>query len=231
MNRTRDFQRTQDAHWEQADADHFRWTTSNPGMASLEDALLLPVTANLVRLARRSAPFGIDRYPAKARFASHAVPVARIAAADAIALPFVDGAFASVFVRDLLHHLPDPAAALAEAVRVLRPGGHLLVLEPNGANPLVALQARLVRAEAVLRDFGPTSVLRGLHGLPVTAPEVTMAQALPVRRLLLHHRFGLPRLGRARTVVRGLTAIEHLAERVLPTSRWTYAIVRATRRA
>lgn len=246
MNIRPDFQRTQDTHWGRADPDHFRWTTTNPGMVPLEDALLGPWVrtlptpvleigcgegTNLVRLARRAAPFGVDRHPAKVRFARTAVPLARLAAADATALPFVDAAFASVFVRDLLHHLPDPRAAVAEAVRVLRPGGSLLILEPNGANPLVALQARLVPAESVLRGFGPGVVLRTLEGLPVRPATVTMTQALPVRRLVLHHRFGVPGLGRHPAAVRMLAAIERLAERLLPKRRWTYAAIRTTRRS
>ncbi|MFB6166593.1 MAG: class I SAM-dependent methyltransferase [Haloarculaceae archaeon] len=49
--------------------------------------------------------------------------------ADAAALPFDDASVDAVLVLDALHHLPDQAGALAEAARVLRPGGVLVVLE------------------------------------------------------------------------------------------------------
>jgi SAM-dependent methyltransferase len=240
-----DFQAIQDAHWAEADAAHFAWTTRDPAFAPVEDALLEPHVAtlafpcleigcgegtNLARLARRGRPVGIDRYPAKARFAARAVPGARVAAADATALPFRDGAFASVLIRDLLHHLPEPRRATAEAVRVLRPGGTLLVFEPNGANPLIALQGRLVAAEAALRTFRPASVLDALAGLPLDAPEVTMAQGFPLRRLVLHHRFGVPALGRLRASAGALAALERAIESIVPRARWSYAVVRARRR-
>ena len=245
MSDARDFQAVQDAHWAEADAAHFAWTTRDPGFAPVEDALLEPLVAtlgfpcleigcgegtNLARLARLGAPIGIDRYPAKARFAAAAVPRARVAAADATALPFRDGAFASVLVRDLLHHLPDPRRAMAEAVRVLAPGGTLLVLEPNGANPLIALQGRLIPAEAALRTFRPASVLDALVGLPLEPPRTTMASGFPLRRLVLHHRFGVPALGRWRPAGRALALLERAVESVVPTSRWSYTVVRARRR-
>jgi SAM-dependent methyltransferase len=240
-----DFQAVQDAHWAEADAAHFAWTTRDPAFAPVEDALLEPHVAtlafpcleigcgegtNLARLARRGMPVGIDRYPAKARFAASAVPTARVAAADATALPFRDGAFASVLIRDLLHHLPEPRRATAEAVRVLRPGGTLLVFEPNGANPLIALQGRLVPAEAALRTFRPASVLDALAGLPLESPDVAMAQGFPLRRLVLHHRFGVPALGRVRAGARGLAMLERAIEALVPRARWSYAVVRARRR-
>lgn len=43
------------------------------------------------------------------------------------ALPVVDGALDAATLLLVLHHLPDPAEALAEAARVLRPGGRLLI--------------------------------------------------------------------------------------------------------
>jgi SAM-dependent methyltransferase len=43
--------------------------------------------------------------------------------ADATALPFGDGSFDVVTCNHMLYHLPDPDQALAEFVRVLRPGG------------------------------------------------------------------------------------------------------------
>ena len=44
------------------------------------------------------------------------------------ALPIQDGALDAATLLLVLHHLPDPAEALAEAARVLRPGGRLLDL-------------------------------------------------------------------------------------------------------
>jgi ArsR family transcriptional regulator len=43
------------------------------------------------------------------------------------ALPIQDGALDAATLLLVLHHLPDPAEALAEAARVLRPGGRLLI--------------------------------------------------------------------------------------------------------
>jgi SAM-dependent methyltransferase len=50
---------------------------------------------------------------------------------DMEALPFPDGAFDAALALACLHHIPDPAPALAEAFRVLRPGGRLFSLDPN----------------------------------------------------------------------------------------------------
>jgi SAM-dependent methyltransferase len=52
---------------------------------------------------------------------------------DAERLPFADGAFAVVTLLNVLEHVPDFAGVLAEAVRVLRPGGRLIVVCPNYA--------------------------------------------------------------------------------------------------
>ena len=48
---------------------------------------------------------------------------------DAHALAFADGSFDTVCVSNSLHHFEDPAPVLAEMLRVVRPGGHVIVNE------------------------------------------------------------------------------------------------------
>jgi SAM-dependent methyltransferase len=48
--------------------------------------------------------------------------------ADATRLPFAAESFDAVMLVSMLHHVDDPAQALAQAKRVLRPGGHLAVM-------------------------------------------------------------------------------------------------------
>ncbi len=55
---------------------------------------------------------------------------ARFAQADALALPFADGAFDTVVALNLIDRVPDPARALDEAARVTAPRGLLLVGSP-----------------------------------------------------------------------------------------------------
>jgi SAM-dependent methyltransferase len=54
-------------------------------------------------------------------------------------LPFADGEFDRLLMVDTIHHLENVQETLDEAARVLRPGGLLLVFEPNKLNPLLAL--------------------------------------------------------------------------------------------
>lgn len=48
--------------------------------------------------------------------------------ADAEQLPFEDGSFDVVYSWGVLHHTPEPDRAIAEAVRVLKPGGRLCLM-------------------------------------------------------------------------------------------------------
>jgi SAM-dependent methyltransferase len=50
---------------------------------------------------------------------------------DALQLPFVDAEFDRVVAAEVLEHIPDDEAAIAELARVLRPGGTMAVTVPR----------------------------------------------------------------------------------------------------
>jgi ubiquinone/menaquinone biosynthesis C-methylase UbiE len=85
---------------------------------------------------------------------------------DAKALPFDAGVFDAVFSNAMLHHLPDPRPFLADAWRVLRPGGVFLVRDlfrpPSHARvgELVALHA--AGANAYQRELFRASLCAAL---------------------------------------------------------------------
>jgi len=50
---------------------------------------------------------------------------------DATRLPFTDGAFDRIIAAEVLEHIDDDTAAMAELTRVLRPGGTIAVTVPS----------------------------------------------------------------------------------------------------
>lgn len=71
------------------------------------------------------SPAMLDRTLAAARRRGVTDQV-RVRGADVAALPFDDGSFDLVLSLTGLHCFPDPAAAVGEMIRVLRPGGRLV---------------------------------------------------------------------------------------------------------
>jgi len=72
-------------------------------------------------------------------------PGLRLLPADGEELPFEDDSFDLVHSKDSLHHMNDPARALAEYRRVLKPWGAALIIEANRFNPSFFVQMTLVR--------------------------------------------------------------------------------------
>ena len=56
---------------------------------------------------------------------------AQVVVGDALALPYPDGTFDVVIASEILEHVPDDDTAIAELVRVLRPGGRLAITVPR----------------------------------------------------------------------------------------------------
>jgi ubiquinone/menaquinone biosynthesis C-methylase UbiE len=67
-------------------------------------------------------------------------------AADLATLPFPDSAFDLVFSQGVLEHFADPSAAMLEQVRVLKPGGVLVVDVPQKYNVYTLRKHAAMRA-------------------------------------------------------------------------------------
>ena len=76
-----------------------------------------------------SEVYGIDIALDRIAQASRELPNLQVASAER--LPFEDGSFDVVLSHEVWEHVQDDRAAADEAVRVLRPGGRLVVFVPN----------------------------------------------------------------------------------------------------
>jgi SAM-dependent methyltransferase len=63
------------------------------------------------------------------------LPDANLVRMDAQHLPFLDGVFDAVLMLEMIYYVADQDAAFAEARRVLKPGGKLMVCMPNRDRP------------------------------------------------------------------------------------------------
>ena len=96
----------------------------------------------LAMIRRAVNVYGIDYSQALVDVASRYGPV--ISLGDIYALDFPDSSFDYVICNLVLHHLDDIHSALAEAKRVLKPDGRVIIYEHNYRNPLCWVSARLI---------------------------------------------------------------------------------------
>lgn len=100
-------------------------------------------------------------------------------AGDATDMPFADASFDMVTMFDLLEHVPDDAAVARETLRVLRPGGTVLVSTPDRLRwryPYYRVFAPICpREETLFEDWGHVrrgytmAELDALFGRPAAA--------------------------------------------------------------
>jgi SAM-dependent methyltransferase len=98
---------------------------------------LLQRLAPVARLAvgMDISPTGLELASGRARRKPHDRSGIGLLCARAERLPFRDGSFDAVVSQHLVEHLDAPSAALIEWHRVLRPGGILALVTPNGEYP------------------------------------------------------------------------------------------------
>ena len=111
---------------------------------------------------------------------------------DAVRLPFARGAVDVAFCGNLLHHLPDPTAAVVEMARVAR--RYVVLVEPSRSNPLMLAFGLLKREERGTVRMHRAELARLLEaaGLELVAsttmgavlPNKTPLPLLPLARLL-----------------------------------------------
>ena len=104
----------------------------------LEGARILDAGCGLGLFVRRFNDFsdqvyGVDIDPERVAQASQSLDHVQVGSAEA--LPYPDDFFEVVFSNEVLEHVDDDRAAVREAYRVLRPGGHLVVFAPNRFYP------------------------------------------------------------------------------------------------
>lgn len=145
---------------------------------------------------------GVDRsgdLVAEARSRTRGSPGVEVFVGDAQALPFSVDEFSAARVERVLMHVDEPRAVLGELARVTRPGGRVVVTEPDWDTLIVdsddlGMARRVARAHAErIRhpDIGRRLIrLASQAGLEVTAVTCT---TIPVRDIsVAEAQFQLP---------------------------------------
>ena len=208
------------------------------------------VRRRAARAGRRPFVIGLEYDAGYVALARRQYPALAFLRGSADRLPFADGSFDAVLLLDVLEHLPNEDAALAEAWRVLRPSGALIVSVPHAGllsrldslNLYAAVRDRFPR----LLPLDPTErgfpnhrhySLADLHHVlgdrfvVERARRTGIGLSEPLNLLLLLLCRGLLRSDRLYRLLRFLYFGIHLLEDLLPTGRWGYSVtLRAQRR-
>jgi SAM-dependent methyltransferase len=122
--------------------------------------------------------FGVDLVTDRVRDAHAATRGINVrvgyAAADACRLPFAANSFDSTYCVAVLQHIRDLSGALGEIARVTRPGGRVLIVEPDNAARywFSSVQSGMEAFELSRRFFGGLLSVRGESPAAAVGPLV-----------------------------------------------------------
>lgn len=163
-------------------------------------------------LADTTHSHGLEYERERAAEGAHKLGLTLLVNAAGEHLPYADASFDAVLSNEVIEHVQDDRAALAEVARVLRPGGRLLLFCPNRWYPVeqhgVYWRGRYVFGNIPLVNYLPDALRNRL------APHVRAYTAHGLRRLFA----GLPL--RIVTHTRIFGAYDNLIYRFGPVGRW-----------
>jgi SAM-dependent methyltransferase len=93
---------------------------------------------------------------------------------DAAKLAKIRGAYDLVFEKDMLHHVPDPTAVLAQMKSKLKPGGLLVAVEANRFNPVFYVHLTLMGNH---QHFTPGQLRRHFEAAGMLSPVQRVIEA------------------------------------------------------
>jgi SAM-dependent methyltransferase len=141
----------------------------------------------------------------------------RFVCGDATRLDFEDGSFDAITMFDVLEHIPDHQRASAEARRVVKPGGHLLVSVPNEhwrfpyyrfMKPFCPSEEKMFAEWGHVRRGYSLAELRALIGVPCERSATFIS---PISVLCHDVAFSRAPLRVRRAICRGLLPITWFA--------------------
>lgn len=130
--------------------------------------------------------------------------------ADAAALPFPDDSFDGAWALESMPHMPDRAAVLREAARVLRPGARLALTDVAQCGPLSARQQRDLRERMLITAPPRPELLALLDAAGFDVLEVVDITASTLRTTELT-RQGLEGNADELSLRYGADTVEHMA--------------------
>ncbi len=92
----------------------------------------LGASLEFIREKHRAEVYGVDTQPLAVLKAAERLGPGRVLCADAVKLPFESDSFCLAMMECMLTLVPEPEKALQEALRVLRPGGFLVITALTG---------------------------------------------------------------------------------------------------